>query len=92
MMVKSIKLLPKKEMVLYIIFALLYSCQGIVIPIIIQMAGHLDSGNSRDLIVFTLNALIIERSRIFSIYIKAYTATQREIPEISIVDTINKLK
>ena len=47
MMVKSIKLLPKKEMVLYIIFALLYSCQGIVIPIIIQMAGHLDSGNSR---------------------------------------------
>ncbi len=52
MMVKFIKLLPKKEMVLYIIFALLYSCQGIVIPVIIQMAGHLDSGNSQDLIVF----------------------------------------
>lgn len=51
MMVKFIKLLPKKEMVLYIIFALLYSCQGIVIPVIIQMAGHLDSGNSQDLIV-----------------------------------------
>ena len=57
MMVKSIKLLPKKEMVLYIIFALLYSCQGIVIPIIIQMAGHLDSGNSRDLIVFTFSGI-----------------------------------
>ena len=57
MMVKSIKLLPKKEMVLYIIFALLYSCQGIVIPIIIQMAGHLDSGNSRDLIVFTFSSI-----------------------------------
>ena len=56
MMVKSIKLLPKKEMVLYIIFALLYSCQGIVIPVIIQMAGHLDSGNSRYLIVFTLSS------------------------------------
>ena len=57
MMVKFIKLLPKKEMVLYIIFALLYSCQGIVIPVIIQMAGHLDSGNSRDLIVFTLSSI-----------------------------------
>ena len=30
-LLKFIKLLPKKEMVLYIIFALLYSCQGIVI-------------------------------------------------------------
>ena len=48
MMVKFIKLLPKKEMVLYIIFTLLYSCQGIVIPVIIQMAGHLDSNNSQD--------------------------------------------
>ena len=57
MMVKFIKLLPKKEMVLYIIFALLYSCQGIVIPVIIQMAGHLDSGNSRYLIVFTLSSI-----------------------------------
>lgn len=54
MMVKFIKLLPKKEIVLYLIFALLYSCQGIVIPIIIQMAGHLDSSNSRELIVFTI--------------------------------------
>ena len=44
-------------MVLYIIFALLYSCQGIVIPVIIQMAGHLDSGNSRYLIVFTLSSI-----------------------------------
>ena len=57
MMVKFIKLLPKKEMVLYIIFALLYSCQGIVIPVIIQMAGHLDSGNSQDLIVFTFSSI-----------------------------------
>lgn len=57
MMVKFIKLLPKKEMVLYIIFALLYSCQGIVIPVIIQMAGHLDSGNSQDLIVFTFSGI-----------------------------------
>ena len=57
MMVKFIKLLPKKEIVLYIIFALLYSCQGIVIPVIIQMAGHLDSCNSRDLIVFTFSGI-----------------------------------
>ena len=57
MMVKFIKLLPKKEMLLYIIFALLYSCQGIVIPVIIQMAGHLDSGNSQDLIVFTFSGI-----------------------------------
>ena len=57
MMVKFIKLLPKKEMALYIIFALLYSCQGIVIPVIIQMAGHLDSGNSQDLIVFTFSSI-----------------------------------
>ena len=56
-LLKFIKLLPKKEMVLYIIFALLYSCQGIVIPVIIQMAGHLDSGNSRDLIVFTFSSI-----------------------------------
>lgn len=56
-LLKFIKLLPKKEMVLYIIFALLYSCQGIVIPVIIQMAGHLDSGNSRDLIVFTFSGI-----------------------------------
>ena len=54
MMVKFFKLLPKKDIILYIIFALLYSCQGIVIPIIIQMAGHLDSSNSRELIVFTI--------------------------------------
>ena len=51
-LLKFIKLLPKKEMVLYIIFALLYSCQGIVIPVIIQMAGHIDSSDSWDLIVF----------------------------------------
>ena len=57
MMIKFIKLLPKKEMLLYIIFALLYSCQGIVIPVIIQMAGHLDSGNSQDLIVFTFSGI-----------------------------------
>ena len=57
MMVKFIKLLPKKEMVLYIIFALLYSCQGIVIPVIIQMAGHIDSSDSRDLIVFTFSSI-----------------------------------
>ena len=56
-LLKFIKLLPKKEMVLYIIFALLYSCQGIVIPVIIQMAGHLDSGNSQDLIVFTFSGI-----------------------------------
>ena len=56
-LLKFIKLLPKKEMVLYIIFALLYSCQGIVIPIIIQMAGHLDSNNSQDLVVFTFSSL-----------------------------------
>lgn len=56
-LLRFIKLLPKKEMVLYIIFALLYSCQGIVIPVIIQMAGHLDSGNSRDLIVFTFSGI-----------------------------------
>ena len=56
-LLRFIKLLPKKEMVLYIIFALLYSCQGIVIPVIIQMAGHLDSGNSRYLIVFTLSSI-----------------------------------
>ena len=56
-LLKFIKLLPKKEMVLYIIFALLYSCQGIVIPVIIQMAGHLDSGNSRYLIVFTFSSI-----------------------------------
>lgn len=57
MMVKFFKLLPKKDIILYIIFALLYSCQGIVIPIIIQMAGHLDSNNSRDLIVFTFSSI-----------------------------------
>lgn len=56
-LLKFIKLLPKKEMVLYIIFALLYSCQGIVIPIIIQMAGHIDSSDSRDLIVFTFSSI-----------------------------------
>ena len=56
-LLRFIKLLPKKEMVLSIIFALLYSCQGIVIPVIIQMAGHLDSGNSRDLIVFTFSGI-----------------------------------
>ena len=56
-LLRFIKLLPKKEMVLYIIFALLYSCQGIVIPVIIQMAGHLDSGNSRYLIVFTFSGI-----------------------------------
>lgn len=57
MMVKFFKLLPKKDIILYIIFALLYSCQGIVIPVIIQMAGHLDSSNSRDLVVFTFSSL-----------------------------------
>ena len=56
MMVKSIKLLQKGNGTLYH-FVLLYSCQGIVIPIIIQMAGHLDSGNSRDLIVFTFSGI-----------------------------------
>ena len=56
-LLKFIKLLPKKEIVLYIIFALLYSCQGIVIPVIIQMAGHLDSNNSQDLVVFTFSSL-----------------------------------
>ena len=56
-LLRFIKLLPKKEMVLYIIFALLYSCQGIVIPIIIQMAGHIDSSDSRDLIVFTFSSI-----------------------------------
>lgn len=56
-LLKFIKLLPKKEMVLYIIFALLYSCQGIVIPIIIQVAGHIDSSDSRDLIVFTFSSI-----------------------------------
>ena len=56
-LLKFIKLLPKKEMVLYIIFALLYSCQGIVIPIIIQMAGHIDSSDSWDLIVFTFSSI-----------------------------------
>ena len=58
-LLRFIKLLPKKEMVLYIIFALLYSCQGIVIPIIIQMAGHIDSSDSRDLIVFTLSSITL---------------------------------
>lgn len=57
MMVKFFKLLPKKDIVLYLIFALLYSCQGIVIPVIIQMACHLDSNNSRDLIVFTFSSI-----------------------------------
>lgn len=56
-LLRFIKLLPKKEMVLYIIFALLYSCQGIVIPIIIQMAGHIDSSDSWDLIVFTFSSI-----------------------------------
>ena len=56
-LLRFIKLLPKKEMVLYIIFALLYSCQGIVIPVIIQMAGHIDSSDSRDLIVFTFSSI-----------------------------------
>lgn len=56
-LLRFIKLLPKKEMVLYIIFALLYSCQGIVIPIIIQVAGHIDSSDSRDLIVFTFSSI-----------------------------------
>ena len=70
MMVKSIKLLPKKEMVLYIIFALLYSCQGIVIPIIIQMAGHLDSGNSRDLIVFTFSGISLWVAKYAFMYIE----------------------
>lgn len=56
-LLRFIKLLPKKEMVLYIIFALLYSCQGIVIPVIIQMAGHIDSSDSWDLIVFTFSSL-----------------------------------
>ena len=56
-LLKFIKLLPKKEMVLYIIFALLYSCQGIVIPVIIQMAGHIDSIDSWDLIVFTFSSI-----------------------------------
>ena len=56
-LLRFIKLLPKKDIILYIIFALLYSCQGIVIPIIIQMAGHLDSNNSRDLIVFTFSSI-----------------------------------
>lgn len=56
-LLKFIKLLPKKEMVLYIIFALLYSCQGIVIPVIIQMAGHIDSSDSWDLIVFTFSSI-----------------------------------
>lgn len=56
-LLRFIKLLPKKDIILYIIFALLYSCQGIVIPVIIQMAGHLDNGNSRDLIVFTLSSI-----------------------------------
>ena len=57
MMVKFFKLLPKKDIILYIIFALLYSCQGIVIPVIIQMAGHIDSSDSRDLIVFTFSSI-----------------------------------
>lgn len=56
-LLKFIKLLPKKEIVLYIIFALLYSCQGIVIPVIIQMAGHIDSSDSWDLIVFTFSSI-----------------------------------
>lgn len=56
-LLRFIKLLPKKEMVLYIIFALLYSCQGIVIPVIIQMAGHIDSSDSWDLIVFTFSSI-----------------------------------
>lgn len=56
-LLKFIKLLPKKEMVLYIIFTLLYSCQGIVIPVIIQMAGHIDSSDSWDLIVFTFSSI-----------------------------------
>lgn len=57
MMVNFFKLLPKKDIILYIIFALLYSCQGIVIPVIIQMAGHIDSSDSRDLIVFTFSSI-----------------------------------
>ena len=57
MMVKFFKLLPKKDIILYIIFALLYSCQGIVIPVIIQMAGHIDSSDSWDLIVFTFSSI-----------------------------------
>ena len=57
MMVKLFKLLPKKDIVLYLIFALLYSGQGIVIPVIIQMAGHLDSSNSQDLVVFTFSSI-----------------------------------
>ena len=57
MMVKFFKLLPKKDIILYIIFALLYSCQGIVVPVIIQMAGHIDSSDSRDLIVFTFSSI-----------------------------------
>ena len=56
-LLKFIKLLPKKDIILYIIFALLYSCQGIVIPVIIQMAGHIDSSDSRDLIVFTFSSI-----------------------------------
>ena len=56
-MVNFFKLLPKKDIILYIIFALLYSCQGIVIPVIIQMAGHIDSSDSRDLIVFTFSSI-----------------------------------
>ena len=57
MMVNFFKLLPKKDIILYIIFALLYSCQGIVIPVIIQMAGHIESSDSRDLIVFTFSSI-----------------------------------
>ena len=62
-------LLPKKEMVLYIILHFLF-CQGIVIPIIIQMAGHLDSGNSRDLIVFTFSGI--------SLWVAMYAFMYRE--------------
>ena len=51
-MLDGLKYLKKWKLYLFLIFALLYSCQGVVMPIIIQLAGKLDLNNTYQIVIF----------------------------------------
>ncbi|WP_427891061.1 ATP-binding cassette domain-containing protein [Streptococcus orisratti] len=51
-MLQSLKYLKKWKLYLFLIFALLYSCQGVIMPIIIQLAGKLDLNNTYQIVIF----------------------------------------
>lgn len=51
-MLQSLKYLKKWKLYLFLIFALLYSCQGVIMPIIIQLARKLDLNNTYQIVIF----------------------------------------